>query len=361
MLAGCLEPRPVFFGFAGQFSGPAGDVGAQGRNGATLAVEDINAAGGVGGRPLRLLAADDGDTPEGAVLADQQLAGAGVVAIVGHMSSRQTLAALPETQRLGLVLVSPVTSSPLLAGLRDNFFRVVTDAASVARPLADYAVGTMGLRRFVLLHDEDNPGYTESFNTAFAERLAERGAEEAGQLAFSARAGADWAALVPQVLQSGADAVLVSALAVDVAGFAKALRAAEPAGRRLTILCPGGISSRELVIAGGQAVEGLIAVSGYAEDNPAPRFVDFKTRYIRRFGWPPNFAAAYAYDATLLLAQALRITGGKAAGLGRALVNTGVIHGVLGDFSLDPCGDVFRPVVIQTVRNGVMTTLTTVE
>ena len=68
-----------YYGFAGQLSGVRSDLGVQGRNGATLALEEINARGGVAGRMLQLAAEDDGDTPEGAVSAVRALKKAGAV------------------------------------------------------------------------------------------------------------------------------------------------------------------------------------------------------------------------------------------------------------------------------------------
>lgn len=82
-LPGCVGEDPVLIGFAGQLTGDHADLGVQGRNGATLAVEDVNARGGVAGRPLKLLVHDDRDTPQTAVDADTALIKAGVVAIIG--------------------------------------------------------------------------------------------------------------------------------------------------------------------------------------------------------------------------------------------------------------------------------------
>jgi branched-chain amino acid transport system substrate-binding protein len=141
----------------------------------------------------------------------------------------------------------------------------------------------------------------------------------------------------------------MAASARDVAQFAK-VRAL--AGSGMGILCPTWPYTREILLAGGESVEGIIFSTSYTEENDHPAFQDFRKRYEERFGWPPNFAAAYSYEAVKLIAQALRITKGERQGLEQALVSTGHIQGVIGDFALDQAGDVNRENFIVTIRDA---------
>ncbi|GFK93940.1 Leu/Ile/Val-binding protein [Fundidesulfovibrio magnetotacticus] len=348
-ICGCLGSQEIVVGFSGQLTGVSSDLGVQGRNGAQLAVEEVNAAGGVAGKKLRLVAADDGYTPESALAADRELLDAGAVAIVGHMTSAQTMAVLPMLAGREVSLVSPTTATPELAGLKDNFYRVIPESGRWASALADHAARRLRVGGVFVAGDADNAAYTRTFNEAFTAHFQAAGGEVKGREEFSSRAGPDWTALASRVKASGAEAVLLSASARDVAAFAQA---ASLAGGKPLILCPAWPYTREILLAGGASVDGILFATSYTEDNPTPEFEQFRARYEARFGWPPNFAAAFSHDAVRLLAEALRVTDGSRRGLGEALISLGRIAGVMGPFSLDASGDVDREVFIVTIREG---------
>ena len=342
------EPTLVI-GFSGQLTGTFSDLGVQGRNGATLAVEDANAAGGVAGGRLKLVAVDDLNTPEGAIKADESLLASGAVAIVGHMTSSQTMAALPFIESRRAVLVSPTTATPALTGKTDQVFRLIPDNQSWAEALAGFSRSELGLDTVYMLGDLDNASYVESFNAAFARFFSQSGGTVTGSGLFSSKSKPEWGSLLQGAEESGARAVVMAASARDVAQFAKQRALA---GSNMAILCPAWPYTREILLAGGDSVEGIIFSTSYTEDNDNPAFQDFKRRYEERFGWPPNFAAAYSYESVKLLAHALGSTGGKRQGLEQALVATGLIQGVVGDFALDQAGDVNREGFIVTIRDA---------
>lgn len=345
----CQRQRPLVLGFAGQLTGTFSDLGVQGRNGATLAVEEINQAGGVAGRQLKLLAVDDGNTPDAALAGDESLLDAGAVAIIGHMTSSQTMAVLPMAESRGALLVSPTTATPALTAKKDLFFRLIPDNSTWASALAEFALKSRRIERVYVLGDSDNTAYTASFNKAFVQRFQSLGGMISAAREFSSKARPDWKALVEDAASSGAQAVVLTASARDVAEFAKARALARV---DMHILCPTWPYTREILVAGGESVEGIIFATSYTEENDTPRFKSFQHRYQARFGWEPNFAAAYSYEAVLLLAKALEITGGKRRGLEDALTSTGTIQGVIGDFSLDQYGDVSRGTFLVTIEQG---------
>lgn len=345
----CQRKGPIVIGFAGQFTGTFSDLGVQGRNGATLAVEELNQAGGVAGRQLKLLAVDDGNTPETAVAADESLLDAGAVAIIGHMTSSQTMAVLPLMESRGALFVSPTTATPALTAKQDRFFRLIPDNSSWAVALAEYALKTRRIERVFILGDSDNAAYTTSFSNAFIQHFHALGGIIGDAVEFSSKAKPDWKALVAHAASVGAQAVVLTASARDVAEFAKARALA---GVDMHILCPTWPYTREILVAGGESVEGIIFATSYTEENDNPRFKSFQQRYEARFGWAPNFAAAYSYEAVLLLAKALGATGGQRQGLEEALVSMGMIQGVIGDFSLDQNGDVTRDTFLVTIEQG---------
>lgn len=348
VLYSCYDQGPLRIGFSGQLTGPRSDLGVQGRNGAQLAVEDINAAGGIDGRNLELMALDDMDTPEGAKAADARLANNDCIAIIGHMTSGQTLAAMPLVSARNIPLISPTTAAPALEGKRDGFFRLIPTNTRWAIDLASYA-RSQGLKRAVLVGDSSNTGYTDTFLDTFRKQFAAAGGTVEQTLLFPSTAGLDWKQISRCVHTAKPDLLVVCTAARDLAALAQELR---PAETGLRIMAPAWPSTRELILTAGKDAEGIEFVSSYAEDNTYPPFVRFHDRYRRRFGWSPNFAAAFAYESVLVLAKALEHTHGKRQGLEEALASGPAFEGIIGTFSLDPNGDVVRPNFITQVHEG---------
>ena len=344
----CSNDQPIRVGFSGQLTGSKSDLGVQGRNGATLAVEEINAAGGINGRMLELLAEDDLDTPDGAIQADESLIRKGVVAIVGHMTTSQTLAACPIVEKQRGILISPTTAAPALEDKQDGFFRVIPSNTKWAEAMAEYAL-KKALKTAFFVGDMDNVGYTDTFQASLGKVYLQQGGRFVGSRLFSSRTGEDWGRLAQAIRQAKPEALMVCMAARDLVSLAQALR---PSEAGIAVFGPPWPATSVLVLSGGNVVEGFQFVSNYSEDNAYPNFRPFQERYTKRFGWKPNFAAAFAYEAMALLADALKSTGGNVQGLKAALADSAPHTGIIGPFAMSPSGDVVRPTFITSVKQG---------
>lgn len=354
VLVGCGGRSPIPLGFSGELTGIHSDLGVQGRNGVQLAVETVNAAGGVVGRPLELRVRDDLGTPEGARAADRALIEAGVVAIIGHMTSAQTLAALPLTEAAGVVLVSPTTSTYALSGQQDLFFRLISSNAQEARTLARYIHAVHGAPPVALIYDEDNYAFTWTFWEAFSETYRGLGGETGDTVAYSASARPNFGPLVADLLDGEPGGVLVAASAVDTAMIAQQIRRVDV---ETDLFATGWANTDALLKNGGRAVEGLKIVVPFDETGGSPQQRAFQQRYRDRFGREPNFAAAFAYDAVLVLAAALEETGGRAEALPEALAGIEGVEGAIGEIALDAYGDAIRPHFLVKIVDGRFVTL----
>lgn len=349
IVSGCAAPAPIRLGFAGELTGTQSDLGIQGRDGALLAVDDLNAAGGVAGRPLALLIEDDRGTPEGAVAANRALIAAGVAAIIGHMTSGQTLAGLAVTQPAGVVMLSPTASTTELSGQNDLFFRVISPAPDLAAALSRHALQSQNLRRLAVILDLDNAGYSRAFADGFGADLQAAGGRVIQRLEISSTARPDFAQLAQELRAAQPDGVLIVMSAVDAALFAQQVRLS---GWEVPLLAAPWAQTEMLVQTGGRAVEGIIFSVPYDTTRQTPAYLDFRRRYSERFGREPGFAAAMAYESAYVLAAALQATEGSAVGLAEALrasLDVAVLDDVI---ALDANGDVVRPVALVAVRDG---------
>lgn len=349
--------EPIVVGFMGTLEGKFSDLGVQGRNGVTLAMEEANAAGGVAGRQLVLKAVNDGGEEDTSRAAVRELAGQRVVAVIGPMTSGMAAAAQPEAKATGLVMVSPTVSSSLFSGMDDNFFRVIPTGTTWSSSLARLCLAD-GIRRAATVSDLANAPFTVPQSEVFIASFMAGGGEAVEDIRVDTTDKRSWGDVVARIVASRAEAVYVSLSARDLALLARELRLS---GSKAPLYSAMWGYTREILQAGGRSVEGIVFTVGYDDNNPLPAFQDFKQRYQKRFGHAPSFAACYGYEAAQVLVRALRETKGTAAGLSEALKGLGPLDGVQGPLRLDEFGDVERPYFLVTIRGQEFVTLRQVQ
>ncbi|TXG93362.1 MAG: amino acid ABC transporter substrate-binding protein, partial [Rhodocyclaceae bacterium] len=160
LLAACSPPEPVRLGFIGGLSGRVADLGESARNGFQLAVEQVNAAGGVNGRRIEMLVKDDGQDPAKARQAAEALVAAGVVAIIGPVTSAMAEPVLAAATANGTPVVSPTVTTSALTGKDDLFLRVTEDTRGYSDLAANHHFRKTGLRRVAMVFDTRNRAYT---------------------------------------------------------------------------------------------------------------------------------------------------------------------------------------------------------
>lgn len=355
---GCSKPEPILIGFSGQLSGAYADLGIKGRDGVLLAVEKINEADGIADRPIKLLVRDDKGAPEGARAADKELIHAGVVAIIGHMTSGQTMAAMDVIEKAGVVLISPTTSTEKLTGIDDHFFRVAVANSTEGRLLARYVRQNRNLARLAAIFDLDNAAYTNSYWDAFSNEYKTRGGQVTGQWGFSSSKKPDFAQIASEVQKSIPDALLIIASPLDTAFIAQKIRAID---QKIIIYSSAWGMTDEMLRNGGKAVEDMEIVVGFNSNSQNPAFKEFRSRYLKRFERDPTFVGGSGYEAMLVLAAALKKTKGRADGLPEALKGIQKFEGPMGTISMNKFGDAFRTLFVQKVVDGEFVTKSSIE
>ncbi|MDC7217529.1 MAG: ABC transporter substrate-binding protein, partial [Spirochaetales bacterium] len=341
---------PIRLGFSGTLKGKYSDLGVQGRNGALLAVEDINEAGGINGRKIEFIVRDDQNTPEGAVKADRELVAEGVSVIIGHMTSSQSMTAVQGMKESGVVYIAPTTSTPLLQGIKDNFFRVIPTLTDLSKGLAEYSVDKLGKKKLAVVWDTSNQAFSESYKKVFIEKFEEKGGNLVGEISIGKqKKSVDWQKIVDELKSMNPDAVVMVTSARDLAVFAQFCTLNKT---NWTILSSMWGYTKELVQTGGKSVEGILFVVHFAEDEPEGEYAEFRERFIKRFGWPPNFAAVFGYQAVQVFAEAVKRNGGSTKGLAAVVPGISFDDSLIGPFEINEFGDVKRNGHIVTVKDG---------
>jgi len=344
LLCGCQPASPVRVGFIGGLSGRVSELAIDGRNGAQLAVETLSAQPGP---RFELRVHDDLHTPEGAASAVAAAADEGDAFAIGPMTSVLAKAMVPEASRRHLVLISPTANSDELSGQDDWFFRVIPPAGPGADILAD-AVVARGLGSTAVLAEWRNRTYSEPFAKRLADRLQAQGQAAPRLVSYRTDQEPRYGAIAADLLSTHPRAVLLVCGAVDASIVAQQLRRLDPS---VQIVLASWAANVQLLQMGGRAVEGALVLQVLDLDSQAPAYVDFRRRFIDRFGGPPGQAAVFSYDAMLLGAEGLRRkTGGQS--LRDALRMPGTWPGLQQPLVLDKFGDSVSRFRLSEVRGG---------
>jgi branched-chain amino acid transport system substrate-binding protein len=323
------------------------------RHAAELAVKEINAHGGVGGRPLALRIMDDSGRPEVAIrIAQVFVEDPAVVAVIGHLNSTASLAAgrIYGEARHPVVMVTPSASSPELSGVNRYMFRACPSDLSHGVQLARYAKQMINARRVgvVYLDDDYGRGLRFSFTAEFR-RLGGEIVEEDPVLPTTP----SLEPYLSRLRQAGnLDAIL---LATDRPGAELALREMARIGVHWTTLGGDALSGIEQ---DGSLAEGVRMSVAYLVDQPGDRNAQFVSAYGRAYpGERPDHRGATAYDIVHLLAAIIADAGADRGAIRDRLARVGndqpAFDGVTGKIAFDKNGDVpSKSVVIGTVRDG---------
>jgi branched-chain amino acid transport system substrate-binding protein len=357
-LGGCGRKEPIRIGFSEQLTRPQSDLGVQGRDGAELAVEKINASGGINGRPIELIIRDDKGTAEGVNTTDHELIKSGVVAIIGHASSQQTKEALPIINAEHVVLISPTATADGLTKVGGYFFRVISTNRIFSTGLARSIVRRYGTKTMVVIRDTDNAASTESFLKNFGAEFESLGGKVVEVATFSSRGKPNFTALLQKLREKNPEGLLIITNSVDAALIAQRTRLL---GWKVPMFSSGLAESGTLIKLGGKAVEGLEKVVHYDLNSRSPAFLDFKNNYRSKYGEDPTEYSALGYETVEVLADALRKTDGRREGLREALLETKNFKGLVSTFSLDKSGSAVRPSYVVVIRNSKAVTVDVTE
>jgi len=346
LLAGC--GKPVRLGAIVSKSGAASSYGAQVARGFDLAVQEINAAGGVGGRPLELLYRDDSTNPEIGLAALRKLVETERVSVVlGAVSSSVTLRLAPYCERNRVVLVSPSASAPQLTDAGAYIFRTYPSDVLEGASMADFA-RDLGLDRVAVLA-VDNP-YGEGLARVFAERLRASGGSVVASATFPEGDQAAIASAVAAVAAFSPRGLYVPAYVADLATALKQLGQTQ----LRPIVLGTASAAPELIRAAGPAAENLVFPMPSFDANAESTAVrTFAAAFVARYNAEPDVYAAHAYDAVRVVAAAAEHAGSwNTDALKDALLSIDNFEGATGRLAFDRNGDVVQYPRLYVVRDG---------
>jgi branched-chain amino acid transport system substrate-binding protein len=301
-----ISPTEIVIGTHQDLSGPIKVWGVPVSNGMKMAVEEINAAGGINGRKLRMILEDNGYDPKKAVLATQKMIEHDkVFAMVGPMGSATVLAAQEILFDAGVLQLFPLTAAeftfkfdPSKPQERLKFNNLLPYVEST-RAALKYMMETKNFKKPCLMHQDDEFG--RSVLQGFNEQLAAMKVTPASITSYK-RGASDFSAQIAKMKSDGCDMVMLGTVIRETIG---AMSEARKLGWDVTFLGATPTNVLEVPTLGKDTVEGLYAASGFEipyEDTARGKVKDWLANYKKEFGIDANTQAIIGYNAIMTFA-----------------------------------------------------------
>ncbi|WP_342359422.1 ABC transporter substrate-binding protein [Terrarubrum flagellatum] len=296
---------PIMLGVSGPLTGPNAQYGAQWKQGFDLALDEIQAAGGINGRKLAYTFQDSQSDPRQAVaIAQKFVADPAIVMELGDFSSPASMAASPIYQRAGLVQFGFTNSHPDFTKTGDFMWSTSVSQADEQPLLARYAVEKLGLKKLAILHLNTDWGRTsKDVFVAAAKALGATVVITEGYIPEER----DFRSTLVRVRDANPDGLILLSYYSDGALIARQVK---QVGLKQPICAASSVYSPKFIELGGDAVEGIHLGTRYFPDDPRPEVQKFIASFKAKYGGTePDAFNAYSYDAMNVAAAVLRIGG----------------------------------------------------
>ena len=301
---------PIKVGVVTPLSGTYAPIGKQVRWGAELAVKEINAAGGVKGRPFELLFEDEEANPPVAVRkAEKLLQQDKVDLLTGTVNSGSTLAVGQVAERNDRILVTTVSYAPSITGAQcsPNVFRVNANAFMQSNALTAWLIKSAPGKRYFFLGPDYEMG--RSTISAFQEDIKRLGGTDVGAT-FPPLGAKDFTPYVGQIRAARPDVIMTATAGNDTVRLLTQLKEYGIVSDKLTLAGAAGAVTQENIGALGGAAEGFLSAAGYAIDIDTPANKKFVAAFKKEFQSDPDLFGADTYGLFYLFKQAIEKAGG---------------------------------------------------
>jgi branched-chain amino acid transport system substrate-binding protein len=362
--AGCGDSKPQPTGGSGgvdagatikigEFASLTGKEAAFGQSshkGTLLAIDELNAAGGVLGRKLEFIFEDNRSTPgESATIVKKLISRDKVVAVLGEVASGRSLEAAPICQDNKIPMISPSSTNPKVTEQGDYIFRVCFIDPFQGTVMATFAKNTLKVRNVAIFSDVGAP-YSVGLAQFFKENFTANGGNIVSEQKYNS-GDKDFKAQLTAIKAANPEAIFIPGYYTEAALIVLQ-------GRQLGITVPmfggDGWEAPELIQIGGKAMEGTFYSTHYSPEDKSPAVQDFVKKFKARWkGETPDAMAALGYDSAMVLADAMKRAGTtEEPKLRDAIAATKGYSGVTGKTTLDASRNATKPAVIITVKDG---------
>jgi branched-chain amino acid transport system substrate-binding protein len=351
----------IRIGHVAPLSGGDAHLGKDNEDGARLAAEEINAAGGVklGDKTytVQILGEDDKADPREATLAANKLVDAGAVAVVGHLNSGSSIPASKVYADAGMAQISPSSTNPKYTdqGFR-TAFRVVANDNQQGAVLADFAIDSLKVHTVAVI--DDRTAYGQGLADVVDRVLRQRGVTVVAREYTDSKAS-DFSAILTKIRAAHPDAIFYGGMDDTAGPLAKQVH---QLGIRVPLVGGDGACTLEFIKLAGEGADAMTCSRAGEAVERLPRGADFMSRFQKRFGAPVQIYAPYSYDAVQIIVEAIRRSGSLERAAVAAAVARTDLEGLTGHLRFDDKGDVRNgAITLYKVKDGQLAFVSTVR
>ncbi len=344
------EPDIIKIGAILPLTGSAAPYGKNAQNGIEIAVQEINAAGGVNGRKIVVIYEDSMTDPKQAVSALQKLSDADKIRfIIGDINSTGVLAMAPIAERKKILLLSPGASNPKISHAGNYIFRNWHSDALEGQVGAEYAFNKLKWRKVAILY------VNAAYGVGLAETFRDKFKNLEGQIVSYEAYPQDATNMreqISKILASKADGIYLPGWPKEMS---VALKQLKELGSTLPILSAQGFDDPSILNLAGRAAEGAVFSVPQQPDPNDKTVKGFTEAYQKKYSKEAGVCSAAGYDALRIYIHAIKIAGEDPVKVQKLLAKLENFPGADGPISFDKYGDLLKPFAFKEVQNGKFT------
>jgi branched-chain amino acid transport system substrate-binding protein len=345
---GTASSGEILIGHYASMTGDTATFGVSADEGIRLAMNEINNAGGVLGRKVRVITTDDRSLSDEAKTAVERLINQDkVVALLGEVASSRSIAAAPIAQRARIPMLSPASTNPKVTEIGDYIFRICFIDPFQGTVMAKFAL-SKGWKRVAVLTDVKQD-YSVGLSQFFKEYFLKNGGTIVSEQNYSS-GDKDFKAQLTTIKGSNPEAILASGYYTEAGLIASQAR---ELGITVPLLGGDGWDSPSLVEVGGKAMEGNFFSNHFSVEDTSPQIQEFIKKYQAKYNEGTDAMAALGYDSAMILGDAIKRAGTtESAKLRDAIAATKDFPGITGKITIDEKRNASKPAVILTIKDG---------
>jgi branched-chain amino acid transport system substrate-binding protein len=339
----------ILIGEYGSLTGSTATFGISTKNGIDIAVDEINKAGGILGKQVRVIVEDDqGLAAEAQTVVTKLITSDKVVAVLGEVASSNSLAAAPVAQQNGIPMISPSSTNPEVTRKGDYIFRVCFLDPFQGYVMAKFTANTLKLTK-VAVFREISSDYSVGLANAFIENFTKMGGTIVADESYKS-GDVDFNAQLTSIKAKSPQAIFVPGYYTEVGLIA---RQTKKQGLNVPLLGGDGWDSPKLTEVGGKDLDGSFFSNHYAVEDPSPAAQKFLEAYKARFNAVPDALAGLGYDSAMVLFDAIKRAGStEGPKLRDAIAQTKDFPGVTGTITLNADRNADKPAVVLEIKDG---------
>ena len=345
----------IIVGEYGSMTGSEATFGQSTHNGLLLAVDEINAGGGIKGKKVRLVNYDDqGKTSEVGTAVTRLITSDKVLAVIGEVASSLSIAGGQICQQQQTPMISPSSTNPRVTEVGDYVFRVCFIDPFQGYVMAKFMTDApgpggkngLGMKKVALLVDQ-RQAYSQGLSHDFETALTKMGGIVVANEKYQG-GDQDFSAQISRIKAAAPEAIYIPGYYTDVANVARQIR---NAGIPASVPLLGGDGWESVADMGVAELDGAYYTNHYSPSDPSPAVKQFVNKYTAKYQKTPDSMSALSYDAIYLLKDAIeRAPAIERKAVRDQIAQTGAFKGVTGTIAIDGKRNARKPAVVLQVH-----------